>query len=514
MKSKNTFFGLVFIIGVVLISGCASTGPGTRKFGSVRVPPGVEPLIAVRADSLSRQLFVTHKAEVKAREFYDIAEHHSAQSDSLWAALDKAVANPTPVATEDSIKALRKTIEGSQQVQKALPLVQQYVRVQDRQTQIQATYHLQEAERSLSQALKLNPIFVPARQLLAHVYKQLADRFIDKTNYDRAIEIWETLIRLEPGEYVDYFQLGQNYYASNRFQKALDNFEECEYVLLASAEVSDRRINDPTLPVAAAVDSNVLFAAAYYQAQSAIRLVNEEKAVASLNRALDLARTPDNRQAVETYITWINWDDDNIRGVVDRDSALALTARGDHESAAKLFEKMLPKLRTERARHEISLKLASLEYSNLSLKATAIARMLSVIESIPKDSNGAPIDRNSEVYFDSYGAMCHNLGIENTEVDRKLAYTYFMQSSSINWKSRGKSYLMMATLAQADPKQAIEDAEKALALTHHLTPDEVVSLHKMLINSYRRTRQFDKAKVHMEELRRLEQGGADGSASR
>ncbi|NUO81900.1 hypothetical protein HUU05_17650 [candidate division KSB1 bacterium] len=96
-----------------------------------------------------------------------------------------------------------------------------------------------------------------------------------------------------------------------------------------------------------------------------------------------------------------------------------------------------------------------------------------------------------------------NLGNENRESNRKLAYTYYMQSASLNWSGRGKSYFAMATLADANPKQAVADAEKAYDLAHQLDPDEVINLHKLLIRNYRRLGEFDKAKFHFDQLARL-----------
>jgi hypothetical protein len=183
-----------------------------------------------------------------------------------------------------------------------------------------------------------------------------------------------------------------------------------------------------------------------------------------------------------------------------RDSGLALSSRGEFQAAAKIYEGMLPTLRTSAAKNEIGWKLALIEFVNLNHREQAAERLLHIIETIPA---GAPPDSLSRLYFDNYGAMCLSLGNEKIEVDRTLAYTYFMQASSINWSGRGKSYFAMATLADADPQQAVRDAEKAYALAHQLDHDELINLHRLLIRGYRRLQQFDKAKVHFDELKRL-----------
>jgi hypothetical protein len=83
-----------------------------------------------------------------------------------------------------------------------------------------------------------------------------------------------------------------------------------------------------------------------------------------------------------------------------------------------------------------------------------------------------------------------------------------MQGSTINWSGRAKAYFAMATLAESDPRQVVIDAEQAYRLVHQLDPDEVINLHKLLVQNYRRLGEFDKAKRHFEALVRLQNGSS------
>lgn len=513
---KQIRFLLWLAAAMMLWAGCSSTQPGMRKFKGVNVPPGVDPIVAVRADSLAHQLFVSYKDELHSKEWLARGREHVTLADSLWRVLDLANQSKLAVSAADSAAAMQHTIAGAQELQQAMPLVQKYASTQDNQTKIQASHHLQEAEQALRRALELNPHANEARRLLAGVYKVMGDRFVDKTNYDRAIEIWGSLVRLEPGEFPNYFRLGEVYFNKGTlpaFATALENFERCKELLLASAEVSDSRIADPSLPVEAAIDSNALFATVFYGALSAIRVNDEQKANSGLNEAWRLASTPSNSSAVESYINWINWDDGQIITAMMRDSAAVKTRREDYAGAAAEYGKMLPIMRSTRARNEISLKLAQLEYANLGDRAAAVRRMEEVIRNTPQDSlTHAPLDSNNIVYFDTYGAMCYNLGVDQMEKDRKLAYTYYSQAAAINWRGRGKAYFSMATLASADPQQAIKDGEKAFALAHQLEADELINLHRLLINSYRRVRDFENARLHLEMLKVIQQGASDGTS--
>jgi len=152
-----------------------------------------------------------------------------------------------------------------------------------------------------------------------------------------------------------------------------------------------------------------------------------------------------------------------------------------------------------------------LDFSKLDHQDEACERMLLIVEGIPREASGLPLDKPDQVYLDTYGTMCLNLGNEKINVDRKLAYTYFMQAAMVPWSGRGKSYFAMATLAEADPQQVVRDAEQAYLLVHQLEPDEVINLHKLLIRNYRRLGEFGKAKAHFEELQRLQSGVAQAS---
>lgn len=468
-------------------------------------------MTAAHADSLAQELFVSLEEEKQAQTWVVQATQKRAYADSLLSLLDRAAAKPIQVSAADSAAASKATREGYQKVQQGTPFVQQYVATQDQRARQQALAYLQEAEAALSRALQLNPYSVQTRALLAAVYRVLGDRLADKNNYTRAIALWETLVRLEPGEYGHYFHLGENYFASQTWQPALDNFEKCEQKLLASAEVKESRIQYATLPVAAAVDSNLLFLSVYYQGLSAIKLFNEEKAYASFRRALTLTSVPANRNAVQNNLAWLDWDGGQILGTVLRDTAAARSTRGEFASASAVYQEMLPKLRTDRARFEIGRNIAILDFSQLERQEEACERMLKIVESIPHDASGAPVEKANQTYLDTYGTMCLNMGNEKMQVDSKLAYTYFMQSAMIPWSGRGKSYFAMAALAESDPKQAVQDAEQAYKLVTQLESDEVINLHKLLVRNYRRLGEFAKAKMHFDELRRL-QGSAAPAA--
>jgi tetratricopeptide (TPR) repeat protein len=311
------------------------------------------------------------------------------------------------------------------------------------------------------------------------------------------------------------------------WSRAFENFQRTEEILLASVEVSPMRVNDPGKPVSAALDSTTLFYAVWYQGQCASRLLNAEQALHHLKRAWNLTPTKANRSAIESTIAWINWDDGNIRASVMLDTATALVNRADrlaaqgntaeakkhYKNATEVQEEMLSIIKTTHARHETEWTLAYIEYTHLSKQAAAVNRLLTLVESMPKNDQGAPLDTSYRNYFDTYGTMCHNLGVDKLESDRRLAYTYFLQATTIHWQGRAKSFLSLAELSNSNPKQMVEYGEKALALSEQLATDELIRLHKFLVDGYRRLREVNKARQYFEKLRNLQQEASTNSTS-
>jgi tetratricopeptide (TPR) repeat protein len=506
MKSRRDH-----LIGLLLISlGFASCGGGAMRAyhgrNAIKVPPGISPLVAARADSISAGLFVAMKNEREAQTLFEKGRGHYNISDSLWLVLDNAKKAPVKsVPATDSLAAVKQTITGALKLQEAAQNLQNFDRTQEQRLMIQASYNLKEAQKYLERSVQLNPFNAQVQNYLALTYKLLAQRFPKDMAFGKALHIWGALARLEPGEYLHYYNLGSTYFAEQHWADALENFKKCEEVLLASAEVNPRRLQNPALPVEATIDTTYRFLSVYFQAQAAIKLFDPGQALQKLHHAKTLTHNPEYLAIIESNIKWINWDDGNIYGSVMKDSANALINRGQFDAAGKIYENLVSRiLKTKRAKDEMSWTYAAIEYKNLNRKANAVARLYEVIQTIPKSADGTPLDANYNDYFDAYGTMCYNMGIDTLRSDRRLSYTYFAQAAEIDWSGRGKSYMFMAELSRANPQLLITNGEKAMALASQLSPDELQSLYKLLVDGYRRSGQVDKAKNYFDKLRAMQ----------
>jgi tetratricopeptide (TPR) repeat protein len=188
-----------------------------------------------------------------------------------------------------------------------------------------------------------------------------------------------------------------------------------------------------------------------------------------------------------------------------RDSAAELASQEKFVEADKIYSALINKiLRTKRAKDDIAWDYASIEYYRLNRRASAIARLDDVMKTIQKDEIDAPVDTSYRNYFENYGAMCHNLGVDTMRVDRRLAYGYFERATAIYWSGRGKSYAFMAELTQSNADLAIKNGENALKFRDQLTAEQLKNVYKFLVDGYRSKRQMDKARDYFEKLKAMQ----------
>lgn len=480
---------LLLLAAAAALAGCASGGR------SGKVPLGVSPRIAATADSIGKRLFVSKERERKADWHRREGMRHYHLSDSIWTRVDA----DRPAAADTPATAMNSGLNGT-----PAPATKPGVDPELRRNTILATYHLMEAQRNLSKALQYHGFNPPAQHYLALAYKLLSERYPRHGSFDKAIEQWEFLARLEPGEYLHRYNLGATYFAKHDWRRALLNYAQAEELLLLSAAVSPRRLANPSLTAAAAIDSVSLLYSVFYQGQSAIKLEEAAQALHHLERAKSLTENPTVLAAIAEDIRWINWDEGNIRASVLRDSANTLVSQGKYGEAGKLYDLLLNKLlRTQRAKHDVAWDFATIEYARLGRQASAIARLDEVMKSIPTDSSGAPLDTTYRKNFDTYGVMCLRLGTDTARVNRRVGYEYLERASKIACKDRGRIFIEMADLSKPNPDISIANAERALAWEQSFDTLELRRLYELLVEGYRHKNQPAEARKYFEKRKAL-----------
>ena len=497
---------VIFMLSaLVLLPHCAGSKPARPAFGppAPTVAAGLDSAVVARSDALAESLFVSWERQEAAQLQRQTGQQQQEISDALWQALGNA-ADSSMTATADTVQAIGKFNQGAQQ----LLALQQLQQTGGDPVQLRARSqaHLDSARIYFEAAIRLNPFDANTRLWLARVYQLLAERFLADTRLPEAALMLRRLIRMDRGQHGLHGRLGEVYLRMNQWAPAKEQFSQAEFVLRETAEFQvpeGAALNDST--IAAALDSAALFLYVYYQAESDIRLHRADSALANLERALPLARNGEDGATVRRTIDWINWDDGNIRNAEYRDRLIELADAQQYAEAAAGFARLKDGLKNPRAAREIDWRLALLEYSHLGREAQALERLSAVVRYYLNDSlqtATAAVDTMSETYFNSFGTMCHNQGVQALK-DKKLrrALAYFTQSTEVPWPQQAKSYLEIARLSVNNPAKAVDAAGKALATPEQLDGREQQDALRVMVGGLKRLGRFDEAKEYYRRYR-------------
>ncbi|HEX9654841.1 MAG TPA: hypothetical protein VGA99_14125 [bacterium] len=497
------------LVSMTILSSCAGNlSTSKRDARRLMVPAGVDSSVAAHADSMADNLFVSLDREQRSETHKRIGKKSTTKSDTLWKYLANELDPAFKVSGEDSVNAIHAFNAGAKSLQ-ALAQLENSDQKDRAPNAYKMEVHklLEDARYNFERALVLNPFDLETKSWLAQVYQSLAVRFLDDSNHKQAVTILENLVRLEKGEHSLYARLAESYYALKDWEGAHDNFVLAESVLLEAAGL-DFNIQD-TPP---AIDNAALFYYVYYQGDTEIKLHDAPLGIQNLQRALTYATTEKERADIQSYVDWINWDDGNVQAVELRDQYLALEEQGKYNEAARGFLKLLPQLRTRRAIDETVWRLAVLEFQYLDRKNEGIDRLKHVVQLAEKGESGAPVDSTYRKYFNSYGIMCHNLGLEHHNKNRKFAFTYFQQAVAIDWESRAKSFLELAKLARNNPNMVMDNCRQALTAPDQLDQNEQMQAYQLMVEALKRTGQFDQARSYYAEWMNLQRSISRSSA--
>ncbi len=490
------------LLATFVLSGCsAGFRTANKRKSRLLVPAGVDSTVAMRADTLADNLFVSIDRESRSASYKAVGKKRVSESDTLWQALTNDAPSSAAVTGQDSLRAIEAFNAGARSLQKLAQLEQSGATVQAARVQ----YLLSDARKNFERAIMLNPFDLETKSWLARVYQTQAARFLDDNNHQKAIRVLEGLTRIERGEHTLFARLAEAYYASEKWASAYVNFTQAELVLHNSTGLDFSEAANGFADTS--IDSAALFYYVYYQGDTQIKLHDSSKGLQNLNRALEFATTAQERSDIRSYIEWINWDDGNTRAVELRDKYIALQEEGRHNDAAKGFRKLIPTLRTRRAIDETVWRLAVLEFQFLDRKNEGIDRLKNVVKLTQKDTKGAPIDTTYRKYFNSYGVMCHNLGLENVRKNRKVAFMYFQQSVEVDWQNRAKSHLEVAKLSRNSPEVSLKACQGALATPEQLDQREQMQAYQLMVEALKRTGKFQEARKYYAAWMKMRNGG-------
>ncbi|MDI6401633.1 hypothetical protein QLX67_06475 [Balneolaceae bacterium ANBcel3] len=501
---KTIHYYLIMLL--FISSACAtSSSYGTLADVDEKVPDERELMIPAGVDSLtaqeSRQLadssFVAYQKEQEAQLLIRQANAYRAESDTLWHYLSLESADEKEEYADDPA-FIESFNEGAEKFTEARSIAQQSdVSEQDilRYEQL-----VDNAIQSFEEALVLNPFDTQTRLILGQLYGVKASRLNNIAEHKKAIDVLEKLIRIEKGEHVVYASLAENYFRVNSYEKAAKHFRNAREALKNTALLTEDYYEYGGL---SPQDSLNTFLYSYYTGEAFINLFDADHAIKEFETALNYTSSESDIEATNSQIEFINWDDGNILGSMRRDSLITLASNGKMEEAESGFKDLLTSLKTISARDEIDWRLGVVQYQ-LGKQEVAVERLLQLVQRTETDLNDVPVDTLYNRYFDDFGTIAYNFGIQLlNQNERSLALKYFNQSTKVSWQHRARSYLQIANLISNNIKESIRFAQLAEKEVDSLSDQDKKALYELLADLHRRNRNIEVAQHYFQLWREI-----------
>jgi len=479
---------ICLLIGIFLVSimGCASSGRKHAK--KMNIPPGLDSTTVEQSLAVATSSFVSTSREEKAKQLATMGKKELDKVDEFWAYLEQNVKKSSSLTDAEKQLFDREFNLGAQYLERFKKLSENGTNEKKAQ---QALGYCQQAQQHIEKAVTINPFDKNARALLAVTYYNLQHMFGLGRNYEKSIEILERLTRIEKGEHGIFRLLGESYLAQKNYEKALQNFQKAQTVLLKTS-------------FEAPPDTSMLFYYMYAQGDAYARMYDASRAVKAFQVAGRFARSAQEKADLENYMKWINWDGGNIRASELWDKILTLEDSKDYEKMAKACEQLLTILKTKKAKMSVFHKLAVVEFEILGRKAQAVEKMRQVFD-ILTDGELSLKDQEVQPVLNSYGAMLYRLGIEAREKqEKKLALAYFTKAASFEWDQAAKVYIELVTLLWNDPEKAIFYGKKALAKNNGLSPEESNELLSLMVRAHKSAGLYDEAREYFKKWKKSE----------
>lgn len=459
---------LISLLCALTFASCRSTNVNLSVF--VRTPDhpqGVDSLTIVRSDSIIKFLFVDYQSSQKAERLLNRSLEALERADSLYYRFKKmqpdTIAHNADAAPDSSSNDMKEAMNMLKQIRN----------------------ELQFAESNLLQSTRLNPFLLASKEALAQTYILWAD--VEKSNLylEKAIAIFEEILKLEKGEHNIFAKLAECYFRLMNWQKALNNYVMAERILLATNFVIDSVLHE--LPETDSLKNELHFDYLYSQAVCLARMYKATEALAMLKRAKEKAVSENKKKLAEAYEDWLTWDNGNIRAAEEKNNILELIQKKKYEDAVVRFEKLKNELKDPTAIDEIEWRIAHLEFKFLDRKQEACERMLRVVKNYRLLTAHPDVQTAYSSYIEDCGVMHYHLGMEFIQSsDYKQAQKYLEQGARLEWSGNYKCDLELAKLNRHDPKLTLEIVDRVLQQPLRLSRDEMLTALEIKLSALRK----------------------------
>jgi len=491
-------FLLIFLIGCS--GGKKLAEVQTVKIGKkeFQMPAGVDSSIAYNSKIKAERLFVDTKREKVADSLNKYFDDYRKLTEELYTLLENKIEEFKKVRLEfreltesfDTQNPL--TLEQRRKYEKNFEQIAEDSLTISIVTSL-LDYYLNYCSEHFEQAYELNPF-----ELNILINKSICDYdrgliFKDTLSYHSSVQSLLKVLDYNKGAGHVYREIGRNFFELGDWKRAHEYLLEAHKIYLITSifdnpkpDTSDR-FKKGNIP--SHVDPDEYYKYLYIKGRAEIKVYEADSALATLEKALYLAPSKGDSSFIKQLVKeYIKWDDGNIyaaeQKIIIEDSVI----HGNFEWAKNAYIRLLPQVKTKKARDNITFRLARVEFSNLNQPEAAANRFYNLVmnaDTSNKKTNiyKAPDDSLYKVYFKDCGTVLFGLGTKYmNEGFLDKAKQYFVKDTTFEWSGKGSVFLPLAQLVTRDVPENLPPVERLNMLNEKRL--NLLNRAKDFINNY------------------------------
>lgn len=536
MKKSNL---LNFVIIILILISCSSK----NKLGNTvavssknlpLIPAGVDSALALEARKEASKYFVSFEYTQRGDSVYNYAKEYVNITEELYSQVEdkrtqlenlkqdieklKKEYEKTPSVGLEENEKIRRTIERIVSDSATIEIVTSLF-----------DYYLEHCREKLEDTYQINPYNLNIIRTLAICYLDRGVIFKDSLGFKNSIEQLKRFLSYDRGYYEIYRDISENYFHLEDWQKAHEYACKANEIFIKTAYFNDteypikEKYKYTKLPTKA--DPHEYFELLKKKAIAELKIYEGDSALASFNEAMILADTKDDSTEIKNWVkNYIYWDDRNVWAAEQKFIIIDSLISENYVWAKQALIDLLPKLRTAKARHELTWRLSILQYNFLKEYDEAAERLYHVIveaDTIKKIKNFymAPADSMYKVYFKDCGQMFLDMGLKyrNEGVIPK-ATAFFVKDTTIDWTGRAKALIPLAFVItppdnNLSPKErlklknqiSLKLLKRAKDFSENLEVKEIDQLYQMMIAIFQQETQAAQARRAYQEWQTMRQ---------
>jgi len=443
---------------------------------SFRIPAGVDSSIAFSSKVKAERLFVDTRRENKADSLNKYFFDYLKITEELFSKLEERKQEFRTVRQEfleltksfDTQNTL--TLEQRRKYEKTFEQIAEDSLTISIVTSL-LDYYLNYCSEHFQQAYELNPYDLNSLNNMAICNSDRGLIFKDTLANRNAIQALMEVLDHDKGVASVYKGIGNSYFTLEEWKKAYEYFYKAHqiYVITSIFENPEpdtsERFKKGNIPFH--VDPVEYYDYLYMKGRAEIKVHEADSALATFEKALYLASSKADSSNINYLVKeWILWDDGNIYAAEQKSIIIDSLNRGNYEWGKNAFIRLLPQLKTKKARDNITWRLARVEYPFLDQPEAAADRLYNLVVNADtsKQKTGIykpPADSLYKVYFKDCGTILFGLGNKyRDEGFHQKAKQFFVKDTTFEWSGRGQVFLPLSQLVALDVPENISPVER------------------------------------------------------